>query len=187
MSYIEVYNGHQDVPLAFRQLSPVLECASITEILHIPYVTQTISVVLNETSGTIRFKGHFLGTVGTLYLYVDNIDNAYNTIRTYMTVRIVDKVIGPSTSSYGNPIDDIKRERILAAAAASAPFEPICVPEETINEVVMKEQEYVTTCDRVRRLREADKDYDDIMDYGIPSNIIDLRFDVLECTERVMR
>ena len=161
---------------------------SINEILHIPYVGRTLSVVLNETSGTIRFNGHFHGTAGTLYLFVDNVDSTYNTIRTYMTVRIVDKVIGPSTSSCGRPCDDMTRDRIFAAAAASAPFEPICVPEETEEEVNCRKQDYAEMCDRVRRLREEDCDYDDTMDYGVcftPSNIIDLRFDVLECTERV--
>ena len=139
-----------------------------------PYVRHVISH--DADAGTLRFDGYFHD--------VDGEGKTCIPCEAHMTgvgvVRILEKVVGPSTNAYGGESGHMAVERIHAAAASSAPFEPIPAPEPASErEVELRTQER----EKLGAEREAAKelpgyDSDDYIDICFfSSNIIDLRYE----------
>jgi hypothetical protein len=127
---------------------------------------------------TLRFNGHF---------YDDNDGLPLLPRVARMSgvgiVRILEKVIGPSTSSYGNESDSMAIDRVLNAAALSAPFEPIPEPSKPSElELQLRIQEKKKLeADRKEANKKSEYDPDDFYDIcWTPSHIIDIRYEKIE-------
>ena len=160
----------------FRKHAALLPDESFTSQLRVPYVHSVISHDL--TAGTLRFDGYFH----------DEDDGKPKLPRVaYMSgvgvVRILQKVVGPSTNTCGYQSDLLAVARTHAAAASSAPFEPI--PEAdppSAHELELRAQE--------RMKRDSDHEaakkrpgYDDFdwMDICYtPTQIIDIRYEPVQ-------
>jgi hypothetical protein len=137
--------------------------------LNLPYIMKALRIELGTDTGTIRFHGYF---------------NDPN--RVEHRVRIVKKAVGPSTDTCGRESDRLKVARILAAASASAPFEPIGeVAEATADEVDCRKREEAERAAHLADLRvraAAGEEIDDMEYYDVcffPTNVIDLRFELI--------
>ena len=130
----------------------------------------------DEVAGTLRFDGYFHDCPLPLHavMYVDEVAIG--------DVSILKTAFGPSTASAthgGRESERMRIERIHAAAATSAPFEPIPEPEEPSvreQELCIEERQKL---DAERKAAREDPDYDeaDFMNVCFtPTYIVDIAF-----------
>jgi hypothetical protein len=143
--------------------------------LRLPRVYTVISH--DAIAGTLRFDGYFH----------DEDDGAPNLPRVAQMsgvgiVRILEKVVGPNTNSYGNESDRMAIARTHAAAASSAPFEPIPAPEPPSElELQLRVQER-EKLDAEREAAEKLPGYDEFDWMNVcytSTQIIDLRYELV--------
>jgi hypothetical protein len=147
-----------------------------------PYVAKLIYVDL--AGGVMRFDGHFHGLTreelpGHAYMFVEH---ELATVQQMYHVRIVSAVVGPCTNVYGGRTsDEMSVARTLAAAAASAPFQPIPPPDEpSAEELACRASEAEAAARRCTMAGSMSRETDDDMDGYVcftGSNVIDLRFE----------
>ena len=135
-------------------------------------------------AGLLRFDGYFYHKRHPLPLDRIYLRNTGSKKLNGRYVTIHEEKIGPSTACCGFLQDDMKIERVRAAARRSQPFEDIVVDPPSADEIALVQKE-----EENRRKELGDKtdcwddDYGNCWDddYGMcffPTNIIDIRYTI---------
>jgi len=152
---------------------------SFSNQLRCPYVHHVISH--DREAGTLRFDGYFHDgeTEGDTGL------PRVARMSGVGLVRILEKKIGPDTGLDGRESTKLSVGRAHAAAASSAPFEPIPEPEPPSArelELRLKEKDDLRAEREAARKRPGFDEFDYMNIVFTPTQIVDIRYEIIEAT-----
>ena len=155
---------------------------SFSSSLRCPYVQTVISH--DREAGTLRFDGYFHDD-GRSEAEGDTGLPRVARMSGVGIVRILEKRIGPDTGSDGRESTQLAIGRLHAAAASSAPFEPIPEPEPPSArelELRLKEKEDLRAEREAARKRPGFDEFDYMNIVFTPTQIVDIRYESIEAT-----